>query len=222
VLDVGCGTGIAARQFRDAGCRVLGVEVDERMAEQARRHGIAVEVAAFEDWDPAGRAFDAVVAAQAWHWIDAQAGARQAARVLRPGGRLAAFWNVAGPEPALAEAFAEVYRAVVPDNPVFGRAAAARPENGYAAFCARAAAGMRESGAFAASERWTFDWERSYTRDEWLDAVPTTGGHSLFSAAELARVLAGVGAAIDRAGGAFTVRYAAEVCTARRLPLPGE
>jgi 2-polyprenyl-3-methyl-5-hydroxy-6-metoxy-1,4-benzoquinol methylase len=33
VLDVGCGTGIAARQFQAAGCRVLGVEVDERMAE---------------------------------------------------------------------------------------------------------------------------------------------------------------------------------------------
>src|SRR3954471_7627 len=29
VLDVGCGTGIAARLFRDAGCRVLGVDVDE-------------------------------------------------------------------------------------------------------------------------------------------------------------------------------------------------
>ena len=32
VLDVGCGTGIAARQFQAAGCRVLGVEPDARMA----------------------------------------------------------------------------------------------------------------------------------------------------------------------------------------------
>lgn len=30
VLDVGCGTGIAARQFQAAGCRVLGVEPDQR------------------------------------------------------------------------------------------------------------------------------------------------------------------------------------------------
>src|ERR1700684_2887798 len=55
VLDVGCGTGIAARQFQDAGCRVLGVDVDPRMAEFARRRGLEVEVAKFEDWDPAGR-----------------------------------------------------------------------------------------------------------------------------------------------------------------------
>jgi ubiquinone/menaquinone biosynthesis C-methylase UbiE len=48
VLDVGCGTGIAARQFQAAGAHVLGVDVDERMAELARRAGLEVEVAAFE------------------------------------------------------------------------------------------------------------------------------------------------------------------------------
>ena len=57
------------------------------MAEVARRRGLAVEVAAFEAWEPAGRRFDAVVAGQAWHWIDPDAGAAKAAEVLRPGGR---------------------------------------------------------------------------------------------------------------------------------------
>jgi predicted RNA methylase len=54
-LDVGCGTGIAARQFQAAGYTVLGVEPDTRMAEFARRSEIAVEVATFEAWDSAGR-----------------------------------------------------------------------------------------------------------------------------------------------------------------------
>lgn len=40
---------------------MLGVEVDARMAELARRNGLEVEVAGFEAWDPARRAFDAVV-----------------------------------------------------------------------------------------------------------------------------------------------------------------
>ncbi|HEY6787903.1 MAG TPA: class I SAM-dependent methyltransferase [Trebonia sp.] len=39
VLDVGCGTGIAARLFQAAGCRVLGVDPDPRMAELARQAG---------------------------------------------------------------------------------------------------------------------------------------------------------------------------------------
>jgi len=52
VLDVGCGTGIAARQFQAAGCHVLGVEADARMAAFARRIGTEVEVATFEAWEP--------------------------------------------------------------------------------------------------------------------------------------------------------------------------
>src|SRR3954470_19463645 len=91
VLDVGCGTGIVARQFQAAGCTVLGVEPDPRMAGFARRTGVETEVATFEAWDPAGRAFDAVVAGQAWHWVDPVAGAAKAAQVLRPEGRLAVF-----------------------------------------------------------------------------------------------------------------------------------
>jgi len=56
VLDVGCGTGIAARQFQAAGCRVLGVDPDARMAGLARRSGLEVQVATFETWDPAWEA----------------------------------------------------------------------------------------------------------------------------------------------------------------------
>src|ERR1035437_5716030 len=55
VLDVGCGTGIAARQFQALGCTVLGVDPDPRMAEFARQSGVEVELATFETWDPAGR-----------------------------------------------------------------------------------------------------------------------------------------------------------------------
>lgn len=48
VLDVGCGTGIEARQFQAAGATVLGVEPDARMADLARRTGVEAEVATFE------------------------------------------------------------------------------------------------------------------------------------------------------------------------------
>src|SRR5262245_53401125 len=117
VLDVGCGTGISSRQFAAAGCRVLGVDVDARMAEQARRAGLEAEVAAFEGWQPQGRTFDAVVAGQTWHWVDPVAGAAKAAAVLRPGGRLALFWNVMQTPPDLTAAFGELYQRVIPGLP---------------------------------------------------------------------------------------------------------
>jgi SAM-dependent methyltransferase len=213
VLDVGCGTGIAARQFRAAGCTVLGVEPDARMAGFARRGGIEVEVATFEAWDPAGRTVDAVVAGTAWHWVDPVAGAVKAARVLRPGGRLAAFWHVFQLPPAVAEALSAVYRRVVPDAPV-----AALPTGDamavYQAMFAKAADGMRAAGGFGEPEQWRYDWERTYTRDEWLDQLPTTGMLTRLPPDRLAAVQDAAGRAIDAIGGSFTMPYATVAVTA--------
>jgi SAM-dependent methyltransferase len=118
VLDVGCGTGTAARQFQAVGCRVLGVDPDARMAEFARHGGIQVEVSTFEDWDSAGREFDAVIAGTAWHWVDPVAGAAKAARLLRDGGLLAPFHHVFQTPPELLDALISSYREVAPDSPV--------------------------------------------------------------------------------------------------------
>ncbi|GGS14516.1 methyltransferase type 11 [Streptomyces aureoverticillatus] len=215
VLDVGVGTGIAARQFQAAGCRVLGVDVDARMADLARRTGVEAEVAAFEEWDPAGRTFDAVVAAQTWHWVDPVAGAANAARVLRPGGRLAVFWNVFDPAPDVREAFAEVHRRVLPDAPL-NPWATASPLVAYEPLSARAADGMRQTGAFGAPERWRHDWEHAYTRDQWLDQLPTHGGNSQLPQDILRELLTGIGVAVDALGGGFTMRYATVAVTAAR------
>jgi SAM-dependent methyltransferase len=216
VLDVGCGTGIAARQFRAAGCSVLGIEPDARMAEFARRGGLEVEVATFEAWDPAGREFDAVIAGQAWHWVDPVAGAAQAARVLRRGGRLATFWNVFETPPAVAEAFASSLRRVAPDSPFNLPARPRQAMDIYQKSLAKVADGIRDTGRFGDPERWRFDWEYTYSRDEWLDQLPTTGPLTRLPPDKLAEVLEAVGAAVDAMGGGFTMPYAAVVVTATR------
>jgi len=215
VLDVGIGTGIVARQFRGTGCRVLGVDVDARMAHLARRSGIEVEVVAFEAWDPAGRAFDAVVSGQAWHWVDPVVGAAKAAQVLRPGGRLAVFWNAAQPPPDVAEAFAAVYRRVIPDS-LASRQLTMSAVDGYSAVCKKAADGIRAAGGFGDPEQWRFDWDQPYTRNEWLDQLPTSGALAQLSPGKLEQVLEGAGTAIDAAGGSFTVRYTTVAVTAAR------
>jgi SAM-dependent methyltransferase len=219
VLDVGCGTGIEARQFQAAGCKVLGVEPDARMADFARRSGAEVEVATFEDWDAAGREFDAVVAGQAWHWVDPVAGAAKAAAVLRPGGRLAMFWHAFQLPSDVAEAFAAVYQRVVPDSP-FNVQPTRQALDGYQVLFAKAADGIRQAGGFSDPEQWRFDWEQSYTRDAWLDQMPTHGTLTQLPSDKLAEVLEGVGAAIDAMGGSFTMPYATVAITAARTHRP--
>lgn len=205
VLDVGCGTGIQARQLATAGARVLGVEPDERMAAYARGHGLDVDESRFENWDAAGRTFDAVVAAQAWHWVDPVAGAAKARAVLRPGGLFAAFWHVFDPPAPVTAALIDAVRAVIPDLPV-DPAVLQQADTAYAKGAAEAGERFREVGGFGEPEQLRFPWNRRYTRAEWLDFVPTQGLLTRLSAEQRAPILESVGAAIDDLGGSFTLR----------------
>lgn len=219
VIDVGCGTGIAARQFEALGGRVLGVEPDERMAEVARQLGIEVDVSTFEEWDPRSRQFDVLAAAQAWHWIDSTSGAVKAAEVLRPGGLLAVFWNAFQFPPEVADAFLEVFQNVMPQAPIDPRAMLHEATEGYQVLFGKAAAGIRASGQFADPEQWRFDWTWTYTRETWLDQMPTLGTFTRLPAPVLDKLLEGVGLAVDALGGNFAMRYATVAVTALRSSL---
>ena len=217
VLDVGIGTGIVARLLRAAGCTVLGVEVDERMAEFARQGGTEVEVSAIEVWDPAGRTFDAVVAGQSWHWVDPVAGGVKAAEVLRPGGLFTAFWNVHQASPAAAEAFAEAYQRIAPELPILRPGSDA--VRGYLGLCDKVGEGLRAAdGAFGEPEIWQFEWDLTYSRDEWLDVVPTHGGVSLIPQEQRNALLAALGEVIDELGGSVEVHYTTVAVAATRCP----
>ena len=215
VLDVGIGTGISARPFQQGGRQVLGVEPDERMAEFARRSGLEVEIAKFEEWDRAGRSFDLIIAGQAWHWVDPVLGASKAVESLRPGGRIALFWNVMSYSPEFAKGISAVYQRVVPEFPFFQIASTGGTAS-YAPLSDKAVDAIRQTGAFGEPERWEFDWERTYTRDEWLETVPTFGGHSQLPPEKLNEVLSGIGRLVDDAGGSITISYTALVVTATR------
>jgi hypothetical protein len=124
------------------------------------------------------------------------------------------FWSAFQFPSGLGEAFSAAYRRALPDMPSSRRATPS--PDAYAIMCAKAADGMRQAGGFGDPEQWRFDWDRRYTRDEWLDQVPTFGGYSQFSPDQQAEVLAGIGAAIDAVGGSFTMGYATMAVTAAR------
>jgi SAM-dependent methyltransferase len=95
VLDLGAGTGKFTRLLVDAGLDVVAVEPSGPMRD---RLAAAVPQAAVLDGSaeriPLPDAdVDAVVMAQAWHWVDPERAVPEVARVLRPGGTLGLVWN---------------------------------------------------------------------------------------------------------------------------------
>lgn len=198
VLDVGCGTGKAARLLAERGLRVLGVEVDPLMASVARSHGIEVEIDGFESWDPAGRRFDLLTCAQAWHWVDPHAGIPKAATVLRPGGTIALFWNRSWLSGDVKDELDGVYRYRAPD--LLKPSESQEDEPPYVADLAR-------SGLFERPfSRW-YPWQATYTTEQWVQLVQTHSDHLVLDAKRRVALIQDVADVIDAHGGTVTAEY---------------
>ena len=210
VLDVGCGTGIAAALFAACGCEVLGVEIDERMAAVAAAKGIEVEVAPFERWDDRGRRFDLVVSAQAWHWVAPRAGAARAGSVLAAGGAFGAFWNLGKPPREVCEALAPVYARLAPELESYS-AAPVRDTSRVG----DTALGLAACGTFEPAQESWFASTRVYDSAGWVDLLSTHSDHQTLPPDRRERLLAAVGEAIDAAGGSFEMRHEAVLVSAQ-------
>ncbi|WP_045877377.1 class I SAM-dependent methyltransferase [Pseudofrankia sp. DC12] len=95
VVEVGAGTGIATRGLLDRGARVVPFDIGASMLGRLRERtpGIPAALGDGEALPLRAGVADLVCYAQAWHWMRVPAAAAEAARVLRPGGALAVWWN---------------------------------------------------------------------------------------------------------------------------------
>ena len=212
VLDIGCGTGKAARLLAERGLHVLGVEIDPLMAAVARRHGLDVEVSSFETWQSQGRHFDLITSAQAWHWVDPAVAIPKAAALLRPGGTLALFWNYDELDGPAQAAMDDVYRKYAPEllRSVVngGNRQTDRPHVDE----------LEASGLFASVRKSTYRWERTYSRAEWVGLVGTHSDHLRLDAARRSALLDALGATIDALGGTLASHYVTYSAFARVAP----
>lgn len=95
VLDVGYGPGYSLQRLADTADRVAGIDFSEDMVAAARklvagRRNVRAEWGDVADLPFRSRAFDRAMTVNAiYYWPDLDAGLREIARVLKPGGRLA-------------------------------------------------------------------------------------------------------------------------------------
>lgn len=193
ILDIGCGTGKATEPWIRRGLPVLGLEPDERMASLARDRGIPVEIGTFEAWDDAGRTFDLITCANAWHWIHPDIGLPKIGRLLRPGGRFAMFWAVDVLDQAVLSALEPAYRKHSPGTRMYGSPPppiADEPPPGF--------------DRFASLAYRYYPVERVLTAEQWTTLLSTVSDHQRLEPERREALLSAAGEILESLGG--TVR----------------
>lgn len=109
VLDLGCGTGISARQLAERGLSVVGLDPNGTMLARAREAagGPRYIRGAAEHLPFRPHGFELATGAQCFHWFDLDRVLPALGRAVVPGGSAAAFWNVRRAE-GLAGAYDEL------------------------------------------------------------------------------------------------------------------
>ena len=133
VADVGAGTGKMTAVLLGLGHRVTAIEPDEGMLSLLRRKfpQATAFVGTAERLPLLDASVDAVVVAQAFHWVDKAVAFVEIARVLRPGGWLGVVWNDRDESdewtPQISRAWGEraeivgaSFEHAVPEHPRFG------------------------------------------------------------------------------------------------------
>jgi trans-aconitate methyltransferase len=121
IVEVGAGTGKASMLFAKRGYEMLCIEPGVQMSAVLRRNlqpfpKANVLTTTFEDWKPKRGAYDLLISAQAFHWIDPDIGYPKAAQALKPGGWIALFWNLPNdPEEGIYKEIQRAYRKHAPE-----------------------------------------------------------------------------------------------------------
>jgi SAM-dependent methyltransferase len=96
LVDIGSGTGISSRLFAEKGLSVIGIEPNDEMRETAQkqnRPGVEYRKATGEQTGLANESANAVLAAQAFHWLKPDVALTEFQRVLKPQGWVILMWN---------------------------------------------------------------------------------------------------------------------------------
>lgn len=162
ILDLGAGTGLLSRELEARGSRPVLLDTSLALLRHSEQKLLIAGRA--EALPLADRSFDAVCAAQCWHWLDRMVAPREILRVLRPGAPLAVIYQTYIPLPgSIAEA---TERLILTHRPGW-RHANSTGING------QVLRDMQAAG-FVRIETFSFDIEVSFTHESWQGYIRAT------------------------------------------------
>jgi SAM-dependent methyltransferase len=222
VVDLGAGTGRASLVMAGLGWRVTSVEPGKPMLDvlraQAANQGLVLATvqATAESTGLQPASADLVTAAQAFHWFDHAAAVTEIARILRPDGGVALFWNVRDAERS---AFVAEYHAVL--QRYFGDADTGQYlQAGRVSGRERTQQAFAEAGGFGPLHLSELHHEILMTADDFMGMVFTASYVRSLEPEQQDRLRMEVGAILGRHrlddGRPFAVPYRIDLWTARR------
>jgi SAM-dependent methyltransferase len=217
VLEIGAGTGKATVPVAERGCAIVAVELGADMAAVARRKlarfpSVTVVVSPFEGWPLPPQAFDAVLSATAWHWIDPAVRGVKAATALRPGGALALIGthHIAGGD---RDFFVEVQECYERWDPATEEGLRLPEADKIATSCEE----LNCSGRFGPVVLRRYEQDITYSTSDYLDVLLTYSGHRALDAERRDALLGCIARLIDtRYSGRVTKRYLFQLEVAHR------
>jgi SAM-dependent methyltransferase len=217
VLEIGAGTGQATRQLAHRGWNVLALEPGPELAAAARRDlaacpNVAIRVCTFEDAHLEESAYDLVAAATSWHWVDPIVGYDEAARILRPRGAIALWWNAHVPD-TTDPRWTPIRRVYEREAPHLARLAPLTPDRAEYDPVDE----LKASRRFRAIERHVTPFSVDYTVAEFLALIDTYASHRTLSPDQRRRLHEGLEETIAfELGGTITKPYEAVLVLGRR------
>lgn len=219
VLEIGCGTGQATLPLAQLGCQVLAMDLSPDMAAVARRNlaqfpNVTVVAAAFEDWQPSGGTFDAVISATAFHWLDPDVRMIKTADLLRSGGALGivSTHHIAGGTNAFFADAQRCYERFDPTTPPGMRLTTddETPEE---------TAEFDRSARFGPATIRRYEWQQTYTSHQYRNLLMTYSGNRARSPQARSGLFACLTHLIDDVyKGEITKQYRTRLAIAHKTP----
>jgi SAM-dependent methyltransferase len=215
VLEIGPGTGQVTWPLAERGLRVLALEPDPRLAALASLNlagfpQVSVTVTSFEAWEPGDATFDAVVACNAFHWVDPDIRLAKAAAVLRPQRCLVVMTT-----PVVVPDDAERFWWDVQDDWVAVGADRLDPATMHPDRAEDEAAAIRASGHFEEPTVLRHRFDVVHTAEDYAINLSTQSGVKTMPAEAQPVLVERIRRRIEAGGGVLTVHHLAAVTIAR-------
>lgn len=203
-LEMGPGTGQATDAFLRRGCHVTAVELGENLAaflqqKYEENERLRVWRGDFLQY-PENERFDLLYSATAFHWVPREKAFAKAKRLLKPGGKIALFWNhpIVGddPESPMAKAVQAVYAR-------FGSKSSGKPFDGSS--CPAYVQAMEEAG-FVRVKSKLFTARRVLTGDDYAALMRSYSDGAGMDASTRRQLEEEMAAAIRAMGDALVIR----------------